>query len=81
MHPCYNTKSLNLPSGDILSRSGHPCLFEWLVDKINKLTGQDPESRTQIGVLDICGFICFKNKNTNFEQLQNHFNQHVLKVE
>lgn len=32
-----------------------------LVDKINKSVGQDPESRFQIGVLDIYGFECFKN--------------------
>ena len=31
------------------------------------------------GILDICGFKSFKSNR--FKQLQQHFNQHVLKME
>jgi len=31
-------------------------LFAWLVDKINNSIGQDPDSTSLIGVLDIYGF-------------------------
>ncbi|XP_039829224.1 protein OPAQUE1-like isoform X2 [Panicum virgatum] len=59
-----------------------------LVDNINKSIGQDVESRSQIGVLDIYGFECFKYNSfeqlcINFanEKLQQHFNKHVFKME
>lgn len=32
-----------------------------LVEKMNSSIGQDPNSRVQIGLLDIYGFECFKN--------------------
>jgi myosin-5 len=48
-------------SRDTLAKTVYAHLFDWLVDKINKSVGQDPESRFQIGVLDIYGFECFKN--------------------
>ncbi|KAK7819479.1 myosin-15 [Quercus suber] len=59
-----------------------------LVDKINRSVGQDLNSQAQIGVLDIYGFECFKNNSfeqfcINFanEKLQQHFNEHVFKME
>ncbi|KAG2240895.1 hypothetical protein Bca52824_097002, partial [Brassica carinata] len=59
-----------------------------LVDKINNSIGQDPNSKTIIGVLDIYGFESFKTNSfeqfcINFtnEKLQQHFNQHVFKME
>ncbi|MED6220130.1 hypothetical protein PIB30_041902 [Stylosanthes scabra] len=59
-----------------------------LVQKINVSIGQDPDSKCLIGVLDIYGFESFKNNSfeqfcINFtnEKLQQHFNQHVFKME
>ncbi|GAU47951.1 hypothetical protein TSUD_06850 [Trifolium subterraneum] len=59
-----------------------------LVDKINRSVGQDINSPMQIGVLDIYGFECFKDNSfeqfcINFanEKLQQHFNEHVFKME
>ncbi|XP_022732058.1 myosin-15-like isoform X5 [Durio zibethinus] len=59
-----------------------------LVDKINMSVGQDLNSHIQIGVLDIYGFECFKHNSfeqfcINFanEKLQQHFNEHVFKME
>ncbi|KAL1219567.1 Myosin-15 [Cardamine amara subsp. amara] len=75
-------------SRDTLAKTVYAHLFDWLVDKINKSVGQDPNSRFQIGVLDIYGFECFKNNSfeqfcINFanEKLQQHFNEHVFKME
>lgn len=63
-------------------------LFDWLVTKINCSIGQDAESKFFIGVLDIYGFESFKfNSFEQFcinlanEKLQQHFNQHVFKME
>ncbi|QHO12232.1 uncharacterized protein DS421_15g505130 [Arachis hypogaea] len=81
------------PLGATVSRDGlaktlYSCLFDWLVQKINVSIGQDPESKCLIGVLDIYGFESFKNNSfeqfcINFtnEKLQQHFNQHVFKME
>ncbi|KAL6499542.1 hypothetical protein OROGR_027452 [Orobanche gracilis] len=59
-----------------------------LVDKINFSIGQDPNSKCLIGVLDIYGFESFESNSfeqfcINFtnEKLQQHFNQHVFKME
>ncbi|EXB44791.1 Serine/threonine-protein phosphatase 5 [Morus notabilis] len=59
-----------------------------LVDKINVSIGQDANSKSLIGVLDIYGFESFKTNSfeqfyINFtnEKLQQHFNQHVFKME
>ncbi|GKV00049.1 hypothetical protein SLEP1_g12804 [Rubroshorea leprosula] len=75
-------------SRDALAKTVYARLFDWLVDKINKSVGQDPSSRVQIGVLDIYGFECFKHNSfeqfcINFanEKLQQHFNEHVFKME
>ncbi|KAE7997787.1 hypothetical protein FH972_002391 [Carpinus fangiana] len=73
---------------DGLARTIYSHLFEWLVDKINDSIGQDPASKCLIGVLDIYGFESFKTNSfeqfcINFtnEKLQQHFNQHVFKME
>lgn len=86
------TKSLDPSSAtinrDALAKTVYSRLFDWLVDKINKSVGQDSDSRTLIGVLDIYGFESFKNNsfeqfciNLANEKLQQHFNQHVFKME
>ncbi|KAB1219847.1 Myosin-15 [Morella rubra] len=75
-------------SRDALAKTVYARLFDWLVDKINRSVGQDLNSRLQIGVLDIYGFECFKDNSfeqfcINFanEKLQQHFNEHVFKME
>uniref|UniRef100_M4DUB2 Uncharacterized protein n=1 Tax=Brassica campestris TaxID=3711 RepID=M4DUB2_BRACM len=75
-------------SRDALAKTIYSRLFDWLVDKINNSIGQDPNSKTIIGVLDIYGFESFKTNSfeqfcINFtnEKLQQHFNQHVFKME
>ncbi|KAG6400856.1 hypothetical protein SASPL_137700 [Salvia splendens] len=81
------------PEGAKMSRDGfaktmYSRLFDWLVEKINNSIGQDPNSNVLIGVLDIYGFESFKANSfeqfcINFtnEKLQQHFNQHVFKME
>uniref|UniRef100_A0A0D3C8K4 Myosin motor domain-containing protein n=1 Tax=Brassica oleracea var. oleracea TaxID=109376 RepID=A0A0D3C8K4_BRAOL len=73
---------------DGFAKTVYSRLFDWLVDKINKSIGQDANSRSLIGVLDIYGFESFKTNSfeqfcINFtnEKLQQHFNQHVFKME
>ncbi|KAK2401635.1 myosin protein XIG [Trifolium repens] len=70
-------------------------LFDWLVDKINNSIGQDPDSKSLISVLDIYVLrvsrltgalllhIFFEQFCINLtnEKLQQHFNQHVFKME
>ncbi|XP_061371367.1 myosin-9-like isoform X2 [Gastrolobium bilobum] len=75
-------------SRDGLAKTIYSRLFDWLVDKINNSIGQDPNSKSLIGVLDIYGFESFKSNSfeqfcINFtnEKLQQHFNQHVFKME
>ncbi|KAL4297253.1 hypothetical protein GQ457_12G001630 [Hibiscus cannabinus] len=75
-------------SRDALAKIVYSKLFDWLVDKINVSIGQDPESKMLIGVLDIYGFESFKINsfeqfciNLTNEKLQQHFNQHVFKME
>ncbi|XP_065849249.1 myosin-17-like [Euphorbia lathyris] len=77
-----------LGSRDALAKTIYSRLFDWLVDKINSSIGQDPNSKQLIGVLDIYGFESFKFNSfeqfcINFtnEKLQQHFNQHVFKME
>ncbi|XP_072981050.1 myosin-17-like [Typha angustifolia] len=81
------------PASALISRDGfaktiYSRLFDWLVQKINMTIGQDPNSKQLIGVLDIYGFESFKTNSfeqlcINFtnEKLQQHFNQHVFKME
>ncbi|KAL7198615.1 hypothetical protein ACSBR2_021000 [Camellia fascicularis] len=75
-------------SRDGLAKTIYSRLFDWLVDTINVSIGQDPNSKSLIGVLDIYGFESFKTNSfeqfcINFtnEKLQQHFNQHVFKME
>ncbi|KAF7837931.1 myosin-17 [Senna tora] len=75
-------------SRDALAKTIYSRLFDWLVEKINNSIGQDPNSKSIIGVLDIYGFESFKFNSfeqfcINFtnEKLQQHFNQHVFKME
>ncbi|KAK1289386.1 hypothetical protein QJS10_CPB18g01808 [Acorus calamus] len=86
------TKSLDPDSAtlsrDALAKIVYSRLFDWLVNKINSSIGQDPESKFLIGVLDIYGFESFKTNsfeqfciNLTNEKLQQHFNQHVFKME
>ncbi|PIA43173.1 hypothetical protein AQUCO_02000543v1 [Aquilegia coerulea] len=77
-----------IASRDALAKTVYARLFDWLVEKINRSVGQDLDSKAQIGVLDIYGFECFKNNSfeqfcINFanEKLQQHFNEHVFKME
>ncbi|KAJ8506026.1 hypothetical protein OPV22_006912 [Ensete ventricosum] len=86
------TRTLD-PASAVVSRDGlaktiYSRLFDWLVDTINVSIGQDPNSKHLIGVLDIYGFESFKCNSfeqfcINFtnEKLQQHFNQHVFKME
>ncbi|KAL6006810.1 hypothetical protein ACLOJK_032305 [Asimina triloba] len=76
-------------SRDGLAKTIYSRLFDWflafksrLVGKINFSIGQDPNSKSLIGVLDIYGFESFKTNSfeqfcINFtnEKLQQHFNQ------
>ncbi|XP_057781954.1 myosin-6-like [Salvia miltiorrhiza] len=73
---------------DALAKVVYSRLFDWLVDNINNSIGQDPNSKYLIGVLDIYGFESFKTNsfeqfciNLTNEKLQQHFNQHVFKME
>nr|GMC61542.1 myosin-17-like [Ipomoea batatas] len=77
-----------LSSRDALAKTLYSRLFDWIVQKINISIGQDPNSTSAIGVLDIYGFESFKTNSfeqfcINFtnEKLQQHFNQHVFKME
>ncbi|XP_057535565.1 myosin-17-like [Amaranthus tricolor] len=77
-----------LASRDALAKTVYSRLFDWIVEKINISIGQDPNSKSIIGVLDIYGFESFKFNSfeqfcINFtnEKLQQHFNQHVFKME
>ncbi|XP_010526481.1 PREDICTED: myosin-14 isoform X1 [Tarenaya hassleriana] len=75
-------------SRDALAKIVYSRVFDWIVDKINSSIGQDPDSKYLIGVLDIYGFESFKTNsfeqfciNLTNEKLQQHFNQHVFKME
>ncbi|KAJ8755790.1 hypothetical protein K2173_024335 [Erythroxylum novogranatense] len=77
-----------IASRDALAKTLYSRLFDWLVENINVSIGQDPNSQSIIGVLDIYGFESFKCNSfeqfcINFtnEKLQQHFNQHVFKME
>ncbi|XP_042483036.1 myosin-6-like [Macadamia integrifolia] len=84
---CLDPDSAAL-SRDALAKIVYSRLFDWLVNKINSSIGQDPHSKFLIGVLDIYGFESFKTNsfeqfciNLTNEKLQQHFNQHVFKME
>ena len=63
-------------------------MFDWLVARINNAIGEDRGCAASIGVLDIYGFESFAINdfeqlciNLANEKLQQHFNQHVFKME
>jgi myosin-5 len=73
---------------DSFAKTLYSRTFDWLVECINKSIGQDSNPASVIGVLDIYGFEEFKRNDfeqfcINFanEKLQQHFNQHVFKME
>ena len=73
---------------DALAKTLYSRLFDWLVERINSSIGQDSNAKSLIGVLDIYGFEQFTNNdfeqfciNLANEKLQQHFNQHVFKME
>ncbi|KAK9291324.1 hypothetical protein L1049_019269 [Liquidambar formosana] len=75
-------------SRDILAKTIYSKLFDWIVHKINSSIGQDPDSKSFIGVLDINGFESFTTNsfeqfciNLTNEKIQQHFNKHVFKIE
>ena len=77
-----------LDNRDSLAKTIYSRMFDWLVAKINTAIGQDASAPTLVGVLDIYGFECFKENdfeqfciNLANEKLQQHFNQHVFKME
>ncbi len=77
-----------LDNRDSLAKTIYSRMFDWLVAKINTAIGQDDTAPTLVGVLDIYGFECFKENdfeqfciNLANEKLQQHFNQHVFKME
>lgn len=74
---------------DALAKSIYSCLFDWLVEQINKSLGVG-KRRTgkSISILDIYGFESFdRNSFEQFcinyanERLQQHFNRHLFKLE
>ncbi|KAG8391355.1 hypothetical protein BUALT_Bualt01G0179200 [Buddleja alternifolia] len=75
-------------SRDAFAKTVYSRLFDWIVEKINSSIGQDRNAKSIIGVLDIYGFESFKINsfeqlciNLTNEKLQQHFNQHVFKME
>ncbi|CAI8601725.1 unnamed protein product [Vicia faba] len=74
---------------DALAKSIYACLFDWLIEQINKslAVGKRRTGRS-ISILDIYGFESF-NRNSfeqfciNYanERLQQHFNRHLFKLE
>ncbi|KAL2325369.1 hypothetical protein Fmac_024427 [Flemingia macrophylla] len=71
------------PQSAVVSRDGlaktiYSQLFDWLVDKINNSIGQDPKSKSLIGVLDIYGFESFKSNREQEEYTKDVDNQDVL---
>mmetsp|Transcript_13678 Transcript_13678/g.18752 ORF Transcript_13678/g.18752 Transcript_13678/m.18752 type:complete len:1592 (+) Transcript_13678:330-5105(+) len=75
-------------SRDSLTKTLYSGLFDWLVNTLNASIGQDESCQAKIGVLDIYGFESFKKNsfeqfciNLANEKLQQHFNQHVFKME
>ncbi|XP_071733155.1 myosin-1-like [Rutidosis leptorrhynchoides] len=76
-------------SRDALAKSIYSCLFDWLVEQINKsLSAGKRRTGRSISILDIYGFESFDvNSLEQFcinyanERLQQHFNRHLFKLE
>ncbi|EFA75546.1 class VII unconventional myosin [Heterostelium album PN500] len=73
---------------DSFSKALYGNVFNWLVTFINSRIHKPQPNSTFIGVLDIFGFENFKKNSfeqfcINFanEKLQQHFNQHIFKLE
>ncbi|KAE8703222.1 Myosin-2 [Hibiscus syriacus] len=74
---------------DALAKFIYASLFDWLVEQINKsLAGGKRYVDRSISILDIYGFESFKKNsfeqfciNYTNERLQQHFNQHLFKLE
>eukprot|EP00197_Chlamydomonas_leiostraca_P009765 CAMPEP_0202867474 /NCGR_PEP_ID=MMETSP1391-20130828/9454_1 /ASSEMBLY_ACC=CAM_ASM_000867 /TAXON_ID=1034604 /ORGANISM="Chlamydomonas leiostraca, Strain SAG 11-49" /LENGTH=1634 /DNA_ID=CAMNT_0049547521 /DNA_START=190 /DNA_END=5094 /DNA_ORIENTATION=- len=73
---------------DSLAKIIYAKLFDWLVARINAAIGEDTKCAASVGVLDIYGFESFATNdfeqfciNLANEKLQQHFNQHVFKME
>ncbi|KAG4908533.1 hypothetical protein JHK84_057080 [Glycine max] len=60
-------------SRDGLAKTIYSRLFDWLVDKINNSIGQDPNSKSLIGVLDIYGFESFKSNSLSCSAVLSNF--------
>ncbi|KAL7149705.1 hypothetical protein ABFS83_05G058600 [Erythranthe nasuta] len=86
-------QKLTLPQAidtrDALAKSIYSCLFDWLVERINKslAVGKIRTGRS-ISILDIYGFESFERNsfeqfciNYANERLQQHFNRHLFKLE
>ena len=72
---------------DAFAKTLYAKLFDWLVWKINQ-TLYKTDSKLSIGILDIFGFEIFENNlfeqfciNYANEKLQQHFNNHIFKLE
>ncbi|XP_061375265.1 myosin-1-like [Gastrolobium bilobum] len=83
------TLSQAIDARDALAKSIYACLFDWLVEQINKslAVGKRCTGRS-ISILDIYGFESFKRNsfeqfciNYANERLQQHFNRHLFKLE
>ncbi|EPS68761.1 hypothetical protein M569_06006, partial [Genlisea aurea] len=78
-----------LDSRDALAKSIYSCLFDWLVEQINKsLSVGKRRTGRSISILDIYGFESFERNsfeqfciNYANERLQQHFNRHLFKLE
>ncbi|EFJ44389.1 type XI myosin heavy chain MyoA [Volvox carteri f. nagariensis] len=73
---------------DSLAKIVYAKMFDWLVRMINAAIGEDKSCAASVGVLDIYGFEQFQYNdfeqfciNLANEKLQQHFNQHVFKME
>ncbi|GLC68235.1 hypothetical protein PLESTF_000665000 [Pleodorina starrii] len=73
---------------DSLAKIIYAKMFDWLVRMINAAIGEDKNCAASVGVLDIYGFEQFQYNdfeqfciNLANEKLQQHFNQHVFKME
>ncbi|XP_073040750.1 myosin-1-like isoform X1 [Primulina eburnea] len=74
---------------DALAKSIYSCLFDWLVEQINKsLAVGKRRTERSISILDIYGFESFERNsfeqfciNYANERLQQHFNRHLFKLE